>query len=130
MNISYLRNPQWDAMSATDRNFKARANSKKPSMTFTLFIQPPDLGNELSQEGKMANRPNGIANASEKPAITIAGPRVPSDDASTNADPIKGPVHENETIASVAAIKKIPSKPPLSASASLLLLQLLGSVIS
>ena len=113
-----------------ERNLKARASSANPRMTFTLFIQLPDLGSELSHAGNAAKRLKGIASARENPNITINGPRNPAEEASTNAVPIKGPVQEKETIANVAAMKKIPINPPLSASASLLLLQLLGKVIS
>src|SRR4030095_833517 len=107
--------PQCAVISATERNLNASASSAKPRMTFTLFIHPPDLGNELSHAGNAANKPNGMANANENPPITTNGPRKPADDASTKAVPIKGPVQEKETIAKVAAMKKIPMKPPLSA---------------
>lgn len=30
--------------SAFDKNFKAKPNSINPKTTFTVFIQPPDLG--------------------------------------------------------------------------------------
>src|SRR5690349_2436354 len=101
-------------MSAIERNLKASANSAKPKITFTPFIQPPDLGREFNQEGNAANKLNGIAKAIANPLMTTNGPRYPSEDASTNAAPIKGPVQEKETIANVAAIKKIPIIPPLS----------------
>ena len=81
------------------------------------------------RDGK-ANKLNGMARASENPPITTKGPRNPSDEASTRAVPMSGPVQEKETMARVAAMKKIPIIPPLSAIASLLLLQLLGNVIS
>src|SRR6187401_189322 len=130
INNSYRRIPQCAVISATERNLKANANSAKPRITFTLFIHPPDFGSEFNHDGNAAKRPNGTARANENPNITTSGAINPFDDASTNALPIKGPVQEKETMASVAAIKKIPIKPPLSAMASLLLLQLLGNVIS
>ena len=37
------------------------------------FIQPPDLGADLSSDGNMANRVNGIANATANPSIPIVG---------------------------------------------------------
>ena len=71
---SYFKIPHPLVISATERNLKARANSKNPSTTFTEFIQLPDLGKVLSQAGKAANNPNGNANAEEKPSITKKGP--------------------------------------------------------
>src|SRR5687768_4676256 len=50
--------------------------------------------------------------------------------ASTSNVPMIGPVQENDTSASVTAIKKIPEKPRLSARASALLIQEEGSVSS
>ena len=44
-----------------ERNLKARANSKKPKNTLTVFNQPPDLGKEFNQPGKAANKVNGNA---------------------------------------------------------------------
>jgi hypothetical protein len=43
---------------------------------------------------------------------------------------MKGPVHENDTITVVSAIKKAPINPPLSAFESVLLTKLLGRTIS
>src|SRR5690606_28140528 len=98
------------------KNFKANANSKNPKVTFTLFNQPPDEGRLFIQPGNIAKSANGIAKANEKPNIPIAGPNnSPIVAACTNKVPIIGPVHENDTTARVAAIKKIPKNPPLSA---------------
>ena len=94
-------------ISATERNFKAKANSKKPSTTFTEFIQLPERGSEFNQLGKAANKVNGIAKALEKPSITTNGPSELVADC-TKADPIIGPVQEKDTNASVKAIKKMP----------------------
>ena len=52
-----------------ERNLNARANSKKPKNTLTVFNQPPDFGNEFNHPGKAANKANGSANASENPNI-------------------------------------------------------------
>ena len=57
--------------SAFERNFNAKANSKKPKITFTEFIQLPDFGNFLSELGKIANNPKGSPNASPNPSIPI-----------------------------------------------------------
>lgn len=79
MKTSYPKIFHLRAISALERNFSAKANSRKPKTTFTLLIQLPDLGNELSHAGNAANNPNGIANAMENPNITKKGPIV--DDA-------------------------------------------------
>ncbi len=116
--------------SAFDKNLKAKANSKKPKTTFTVFNQPPDFGKEFNQPGKAANKANGSAIASENPNILITGAIPPWAAAATNAVPTIGPVHENETIAKASAIKNIPIKPPLSACESTFVPQLLGKIIS
>ena len=79
----------------------------------TEFIHPPERGSELSHAGKAANKPKGNASAVEKPNITTVGPILLVAD-STIADPIMGPVQENETKARVNAIKKVPINPPRS----------------
>src|SRR5690606_8419166 len=53
--------------SALDKNLNANASSMNPKVTFTVFIHPPDFGNELIQLGKIANKTNGIANVTENP---------------------------------------------------------------
>ena len=116
-------------MSAFDKNLSAKASSRKPRTTLTFVIQLPDFGKELSQAGKAAKKPNGMAKARENPSMTKKGPVVDFAD-STSADPTIGPVHEKETNASVKAIKKMPMIPPVSESLSDLLVQELGSVIS
>ena len=47
-----------------------------------------------------------------------------------NTEPTIGPVQEKETSTKVKAMKKTPTKPPLSALLSLLLMSQLGIVIS
>ena len=118
-------------MSAVDKNFKAKANSKNPRVTFTVFNQPPEEGNEFNQPGKAANRVNGIASARAKPNIPTAGPsKDPPEAALTSSDPIIGPVQEKLTKLKVKAMKKIPTIPPLLEASSALFTQLEGNVIS
>src|ERR1700722_3421921 len=96
-NISRSNQFQWYARSTFERNLSAKANSKKPSITLTLFSQPPDFGKLFIADGNKANTVNGNASATEKPSIPTAGPRrSPFDAASTNSVPIIGPVHEND----------------------------------
>lgn len=130
INNSYPNIPQCLVISAVLKNFNANANSIKPSTTLTLVIQDPDLGNEFNIAGNAANNPNGNARARENPNITTIGPRDEDLADSTIAVPMIGPVQENDTIAKVNAMKKIPTIPPLSAIESVLLDQLLGNVIS
>ena len=106
--------PQCLTKSAFERNLRARANSKNPSTTFTLFIHPPDLGNLLSNPGKAAKNPNGKARASPNPPMPMVNCIAPDEEESVPAssDPNIGPVHEKETRASVNAIKNIPTIPP------------------
>ena len=101
--------------SAFDKNLNAKANSRKPKTTFTVFNQPPDFGNECNHPGNIANNINGKANANENPNIPIIGAIPPFDAASTKSVPTIGPVQENETIAKANAINKIPIIPPRSA---------------
>ena len=116
--------------SAFDKNLKANANSKKPKTTFTVFNHPPDFGKEFIQPGKIANKVNGSAIAIENPNIPTIGASPPFKADSTNNVPTIGPVHEKDTIAKASAIKKMPTKPPLSAFVSIFVPQELGKVIS
>ena len=126
--------PQFPTKSALDKNLKASANSKNPSTTFTVVIQPPDFGNEFNQAGNMANKANGSANAKPKPTIpevklvaTFPSAKV----VLPKRPPKMGPVQENDTMASVKAIKKIPNPPPtLDEAESILFAQELGNVNS
>lgn len=129
---SIFRKPQWLTRSALLRNLKASATSANPSTTFTVFSQPPDLGRELIQPGKAANKPKGRARASPKPAIPDVSCHAPPSEVSAPArsEPKMGPVHEKETRASVIAIKKIPSTPPMPSALEALLVSELGSEIS
>ena len=113
-----------------DKNLKARASSRNPRKTFTVFNQPPDLGREFNQPGKAANNPKGRARAKENPNIPTNGPIPPIVAASTRRVPTIGPVQEKETSAKVKAMKKIPINPPLSEAESALLIHEFGSVIS
>ena len=116
--------------SALDKNLNAKANSKNPKNTFTVFNQPPDFGSEFIQPGKAANNVNGKAKAKENPNIPTNGAIPPMDADSTNKVPTIGPVQENDTNANVKAIKKIPINPPLLDTVSDLFNQELGNVIS
>ncbi len=109
---------------------KANANSKKPKVTFTVFIQLPDLGIELSQPGKAANIANGKARAKENPAIPTTGANPPFKATSTRMAPTIGPVQEKDTIANAMAIKNIPIKPPDPDRESTFVAQELGNTIS
>ena len=112
------------------RNLKASASSKKPKTTFTEFNQPPDLGNELSQPGKMANKVKGKAKAKEKASIPKIGLINAPPAELIKIDPTIGPVQEKETRTSVKAIKNTPNIPPLSARSSILFTKPEGRVIS
>ena len=119
-------------MSALDRNFRAKAISKKPSTTFTVFNHPPDLGKVLSQLGNNANKVNGKAKAVPKPTMPkVSCSAPPSEDkAPTKREPRIGPVQEKETIAKVKAIKKVPTIPPIFDALSILLDHECGKVRS
>ena len=118
-------------MSAVDRNFKAKASSRKPNTTFTVFNQPPDFGNPLSQPGKAAKSMNGKESAKEKPNMVTAGPSNSPDVAAlTKAVPINGPVQEKLTKDKVKAMKKMPNRPPFCEASSLLFTQDEGKVSS
>lgn len=131
-NTSLLSSPQCSTRSALERNFRAKANSKKPKKTLVVVIQPPDLGSEESKFGNKANTTKGSASESPNPAIPavscIAPPSAESDPA--KSDPKIGPVQENDTIAKVSAIKKIPIIPPIFEALSIFVLHDAGRVIS
>ncbi|MNS13548.1 hypothetical protein D3C72_451440 [compost metagenome] len=116
--------------SAFDKNLNAKANSRKPKTTFTVFNHPPDFGKECNQPGNIANNINGNAKANENPNIPIIGAIPPLEAASTKSVPTIGPVQEKETIAKAKAMNKIPIIPPLSAWLSTLLAHELGNIIS
>src|SRR5690554_1394738 len=132
MNNSRLISPQPSTKSAFDKNFRAKANSKNPRTTFTVFSHPPDLGREFNQLGNKAKRAKGSAKATPKPPIPavscIAPPSAVREPA--KSEPRIGPVHEKETIAKVNAIKKTPIIPPMFEALSILFPQELGKVSS
>ena len=132
INTSRFKRSQWATRSALDKNLKAKANSKNPRITLVVFNQPPELGIDFSQFGNKANKVKGSAKAIPKPVIPalncIAPPFAVKEPA--NRDPKIGPVQENETIARVKAIKKIPINPPTFEAVSILSPQELGKVIS
>ena len=67
-------------------------------------------------DGKKANKENGKANPAPKPSIPMIGAELtPFELVCPKRVPTNGPVHENETITKVNAIKNIPIKPPLPA---------------
>src|SRR4029434_4141571 len=66
-------------------------------------------GRDCSQFGKIANTVNGNASAKPKPASPAVKGQDPWAAVPANSEPRMGPVHEKETIASVNAIKKIPT---------------------
>ena len=103
-----------------------------PSTTFMTFIHPPDLGADLSSEGNIANRVNGIASAMANPSMPIVGAMMlPWVDTATRSSPMMGPVHENETSVRVNAMRNMLSSPLADSDLrSILLLHDEGRVIS
>ena len=73
-NTSRSNQCNCNTKSAFDKNLKAKANSKKPKTTFTVFNQPPDFGNEFIHPGNAAKSAKGKAIANEKPNMPIIGP--------------------------------------------------------
>src|SRR5450432_852453 len=120
INISLFNKPHCITKSALERNLTANASSRNPSITFKSVIQPPDLGNDCSQLGNIANKANGNPNAIPKPAAPAVNGHAPWSATPTNNVPSIGPVQENDTIARVAAIKKIPPRLPRPDLASIL----------
>ena len=105
--------PQPYAISATDKNLRDRANSRKARTTLKDVIQSPDLGACLIHCGNIAKSANGSARAIAKPNIPIAGAKSDLPAASTKSVPMMGPVQENETITNVNAISSMLKKPPV-----------------
>ncbi len=97
-----------------------------------VFNHPPDFGNECNQFGNKANKAKGKANDKPKPVIPAVNWVAPPSEVNepANNEPKMGPVHENETMANVNAIKKIPKYPPTEDAESILSPQELGKVIS
>ncbi|CAI8364989.1 MAG: Uncharacterised protein [Flavobacterium sp. SCGC AAA160-P02] len=132
ISTSRFKNPQCATRSALDKNLNAKANSKKPRIILIVCSHPPDLGIECIQLGNDANKAKGRAKANPKPDIPTLNCIAPPSDVKepANKDPKIGPVHENETMARVNAIKKIPINPPILEAESILSPQELGNVIS
>ena len=101
-----------------------------PKTIFTSVIHPPERGKDCNQFGKSANSPKGKPNASPKPAAPTVSGQAPCSATPTNKVPRMGPVQENETIAKVEAIKKIPPILPNPARESIRLAKPAGRPIS
>ena len=132
INTSRFNKSQCATKSALDKNLKAKANSRKPKITFVVFNHPPDFGREFNQLGNSANNANGKASANPKPLIPAVSCIAPPSEVKEPAskEPKIGPVQEKETIANVNAIKKMPIIPPTEEAESILFPQELGNVIS
>src|SRR5687767_13586371 len=130
MNTSLFNKPHCFTRSALEKNFTASANSKNPRTTFTSVIQPPDRGNDCNQWGNIANKANGNPRAKPNPAAPTVNGQAPCSATPTSKVPRIGPVQENETIASVAAIKNIPPRSPSPDLESILLARPDGRPIS
>ena len=109
IKTSLFNNPHCFTRSALERNLMAIAISKKPNTTFTEFNHPPDFGRDCNQLGKIANTVKGSASAKPKPASPAVKGHEPCAAVPASKEPSMGPVHEKETMASVKAIKKIPT---------------------
>src|SRR6476620_381796 len=109
INTSLFKNPHCFTRSALERNFIAIATSRNPNTTFTEFSHPPDFGSDCNQLGNIANTVKGSASAKPKPARPAVNGHDPCAAVPASNEPRMGPVHENETIASVNAIKNIPA---------------------
>ena len=129
---SIFKIPQCFTKSAFDKNLKAKANSKNPKTTLTVFIHPPDFGKDFNIPGNIAKRVNGKPKATPNPAIPAVNCQAPpsEDNEPASKEPKIGPVHEKDTMAKVNAIKNTPKIPPELSPAEVLLVQLLGNVIS
>lgn len=103
---------------------------KNARTTFTEFNHPPDLGNPLSSDGKMAKMVNGSAKATENPSIPIIGLKPKPREASISTFPNIGPTQDRLTNINVKAMKNEPTNPPFSTLLSVFVVKLLGSVIS
>ena len=132
IKTSRFRMSQCATKSAFDKNLNAKANSKNPKTTLVVFSHPPDFGKEFNQLGNSANNAKGSAKANPKPVIPAVNCIAPpsEDKEPANKEPKIGPVQENETIARVNAIKKMPTIPPTEEAESILFPQELGNVIS
>ena len=132
MKISIFNKPQCCTRSALDKNLKAKANSKKPKITFVVLSHPPELGRVLSMFGNIAKIAKGKPSANPKPAIPYVNCQAPpsADKDPARREPRIGPVHEKETIDNVNAMKKTPKTPPNPSPFVVQLVQLDGNVNS
>ena len=128
MNSSLFSNPHCFTKSALEKNFNAKANSINPKTTFTTVSHPPDFGKALSKLGKMANRAKGMPRPIPKP--DMAGVMSFELEILPKTKPSTGPVQENDTMAKVSAIKKIPLILPILLFSSTLLAIEAGKLIS
>src|SRR5215212_8424154 len=111
MKISLFKKCHCSTRSALDKNFTASPNSKNPKTTFTEFSQPPDFGKDCNQPGKSANKAKGKPSPTPKPAIpklNCVAPPPPPLETPASKEPRMGPVQENDTMAKVSAMKKMP----------------------
>ena len=131
-NVSRSSKCQSITKSAIDKNLNASANSMNPKTTFTVFNHPPDFGKFPIILGNNAKITNGKANPTPKPNIAIVNKVAPPsvDKTPPITAPNAGPVHENDTMIRVNAMKKIPAKPPLLDALSTLFANEEGIVIS
>ena len=100
--ISLFIIPHCFTLSAFAKNFIARATSINPKTTFTSFSHPPDFGIDWIHFGNIANNANGNPNAMPNPAAPAVSGHAPWSATPVNRVPSIGPVHENETMASVS----------------------------
>lgn len=129
-NTSRFNNPQCITKSAFDKNLNAKANSKNANTFLTVSNQPPLLGNDCNQLGKIANNAKGNAKANPKPANPAVNCQLPPLAVPTNKDPKIRQVQEKRNNGKVNAIKKIPPILPNPLLLSALLAIPDGSVIS
>ena len=129
---SIFKIPQCSTRSALDKNFNANASSRKPKITFVVLSHPPDFGSALSMFGNVANKAKGRPKARPNPPIPAVSCRAPPSEESEPAkrDPRIGPVHENDTIESVSAMKKTPKIQPKPYPLLVTEVQLAGNVSS
>ena len=129
---SIFKSPQCFTKSAFDKNLKARASSKNHKTTLVVFNHPPDFGRAFIIFGNIANKAKGNPKDTPNPAIPAVSCHAPPSAVKEPAsnDPKIGPVHENETIAKVNAIKKMPIIPPAFSPLVVVLVQLDGKVNS
>ena len=99
-NVSYLIRPNLYTASAFDKTI-ANATSKNPINTLKVFIQPPDLGSDFNQVGKIANSAKGTPRASPNPIIAELNCKATADPDPEAVSPVlakaapkTGPVQE------------------------------------